>query len=184
MIQDHTWIGDGVGPWPGLLTTVQWSFSPGCFVSWELVLFSVLVMYVGQRLLKGHWKRHWQEVTVLNFQAFTAKVHDKEHGTVLRRHSDRSRLSAYDVWVLTVDRQLTPPTSPMSPSLFSGMNVLFFFRRGHTFKSLNLDLVIPTVRHSLLSIQNILHSLTFSSSLSLFFKLNGHSYECWIFDFV
>lgn len=54
-------------------------------------------MYVGQRLLKGHWKRHWQEVTVLNFQAFTAKVHDKEHGTVLRRHSDRSRLSAYDV---------------------------------------------------------------------------------------
>lgn len=143
---------------------------------------------IAQWLLKGHWKRHFQQVTICDFQAFIALPQCREHGAVLRTHSDRNRAGRDEVEILNMWRQLSllrpQAQAHLFPFLFSGQNVLLFFRLGHTLESFHLELVLSTALHSLLSIQNLLLSWTFPASLLLLFKFYCRSYEFWFFDFV
>lgn len=139
------------------------SLLPMSWLSCVMGTSSFLSSYdIVQWPLKRHWEKHWQEVTIVDFQAFIARLQYRAHSTVLRMHSDRRRTRAYDVCMSTNRIETTHSSCQvrvhLSPFLFSELNVLLFFRCGHTSQSLNLELVLSTA-----SLFNSEHTIQFDS---------------------
>lgn len=89
-------------------------------------------------------------MTILDFRTLRAKQQYRERGTVLRTHL--TELGPGSMTCETAHPSYQAHVTGLLP--VSGLNVLMIFGLGHTSEALDLELVISTTQHYLLSNQN------------------------------